>query len=90
MVGPCGRVAFERSQSGGLYRTHGLSLVSFGYWRRKLANEETAWAPAVLPIRVASAAPPGLELSLPGGIVLRVSAADPVWLATLLRAVSVC
>jgi transposase len=39
----------------GYCRTHGLSLASFGYWRRKLAGEAPPVPAALLPIYVAPA-----------------------------------
>jgi transposase-like protein len=71
-------------------RAHGLSLASFGYWRRKLAGHAQP-APALLPIRVAPAVQEAsVQVRLPGGIVLGVAAADPAWLANLLRLLTPC
>lgn len=83
-------------QSGGdtqaaYCRAHGLSLASFGYWRRKLAGQAQPVSAAVLPIRVAPAVrEPSAEICLPNGIMLRVAAADPAWLADLLRLLAPC
>lgn len=72
-------------------RAHGLSLASFGYWRRKLAGHAQPASPAMLPIRVAPAVQrASVEVRLPGGIVLGVAAADPAWLARLLRSLGAC
>lgn len=72
-------------------RGHGVSLASFGYWRRKLAGSVQPASPAVLPIRVAPAVQEArVEVRLPGGIVLDVTAADPAWLAGLLRLLGAC
>lgn len=72
-------------------RGHGLSLASFGYWRRKLTGSVQSASAAVLPIRVAPAVQEArVEVRLPGGIVLGVAAADPAWLAGLLRLLAPC
>ncbi len=72
-------------------RAHGLSLASFGYWRRKLAGQAQPVSPAMLPIRVAPAVQEAsVEVRLSGGIVLSVGGADPAWLAGLLRLLAPC
>lgn len=68
-------------------REHGVSLASFGYWRRKLAGP-TGSTPSVLPIRRApDPTVEMLEVRLPNGIVLRVPGVD---LAALLRSLAAC
>jgi hypothetical protein len=71
-------------------RAQRVSLASFGYWRRTLADEVAAASPAMLPIQLAAMHGPRVEVCLPGGIVLRVAASDPVWLARLLRSLGPC
>jgi hypothetical protein len=71
-------------------REYGVSLASFGYWRGKLADEVAAASPAILPIHLAAMHGPRVEVCLPDGIVLRVAASDPVWLARLLRSLGPC
>lgn len=66
-------------------REAGLSLSSFGYWQRKLS-----WAVGpggLMPIRV-SAAPEGLQVRFPNGIVVGMPA--PTDRAGLLRALGEC
>ncbi|MEA9791649.1 hypothetical protein [Xanthomonas campestris] len=46
--------------------------------------------PGVLPIQVAAVHEPRVEICLPGDIVLRVAATDPVWLAQLLGSLGPC
>ena len=83
-------------QSSGLSQTawcreHGVSLASFGYWRGKLAAEARSALPAVLPIRVGTPAhTAAIELRFPSGVTLSLSAADPTWLASVLRGVGAC
>ncbi len=89
MVGACAGLASQRHWPGGDCRQHGLSLASFGYWRGKLAGEAQPVSPAVPPIQVA-AHDPHVEVVLPCGIVLRVAAVDPRWLADLLRVLGAC
>lgn len=49
-------------------REHGGSLASFGYWRRKLAQDSVAALPATPPIRVAAATQaPITQVRLPSG-----------------------
>ncbi|KLD76051.1 IS66 family insertion sequence element accessory protein TnpB [Xanthomonas hyacinthi] len=72
-------------------RAHGVSLASFGYWRGKLIGPVQPASAVVLPIRVAPAVQEArVEIGLPGGIVLHVAAADPAWLAGLLRLLGAC
>lgn len=72
-------------------REHGVSLASFGYWRRKLAQDSAAALPATLPIRVTAARQaPTTQVRLPSGVIVSVPAADPAWLASLLRALGAC
>ena len=67
----------------------GVSVASLYQWKRRLAVATVSDAPRLLPVALASPAPP-LELLLPGGTILRVgTGADPDTLATLLRLLGV-
>jgi hypothetical protein len=86
-------------QSGGLSQRvycdgHGLSLSSFGYWRRKLSDEAVkpnGDQPGVMPIGVKPGAlVEGVTISLPNGIVLRVPGLGDAMLGGLLRALAAC
>jgi transposase-like protein len=87
------RLAAWRSSGqsqAGWCREHGVSLASLGYWRRRLADEAAPASPAMLPIQLAAMHEARVEVCLPDGIVLRVAASDPVWLARLLRSLGPC
>lgn len=79
-------------------RQHGLSLSSFGYWRRTLASKSqgaavSASMPALVPIVVADAPlTDGLiEFHLPNGLqVILPSGLDPARLVPTIRALWSC
>jgi hypothetical protein len=59
-----------------LCAAEGVSVPTFYSWRRLLTAEATrpAHPPALVPVRIATAAPAPIELVLPGGAVLRFAA----------------
>lgn len=79
-------------------RRHGLSLASFGYWRRQFRTDQEGTessrlaARALLPIHVAPAASsPGVEVCLSNGLRIRLAGmGDPASVAVLVRALSSC
>ena len=78
-------------------RDHGLSLSSFGYWRRKCGAKGAARRPArtaqaLVPVRVAAPpAPTSAEVCVPNGLRLRVPLdCDPRAVGALVRALLAC
>lgn len=74
-------------------REHGLSVSSFGYWRRRLHAAAGEGVGRVLPIVVAAspADAASLRVQLPGGVWLHLSdQADPVRVSALVRALRAC
>lgn len=80
-------------------RRQGLSLASFGYWRRQLrTHEPEADVPvtqALVPIQVApttaSLSSPGVEVCLSNGLRVRwPGVGDAASVAALVRALSSC
>lgn len=75
----------------GWCRAQGLSVASFGYWRRRLREE--AAPVGLLPIvrSVADARAAVVQLHLPGDLRVEVPGhADPVHVAALVRALRAC
>lgn len=71
-------------------RARGLSVKSFGYWRRKHV-QGVAPAQALVPILVDAAVPAVAELELPGGLRLRVPlSADAARVGALVRSLLAC
>lgn len=71
-------------------RARGLSVKSFGYWRRKQA-QGLAPSQALVPIVVDATVPPLAEVELPGGLRLRVPvSADAAQVAALVRSLLGC
>ncbi|WIX08407.1 IS66 family insertion sequence element accessory protein TnpA [Xanthomonas oryzae] len=74
-------------------REQGLSLASFGYWRRRLAEGAVALA-GVSPLCVQPVAAPDsaatVQLHLAGGMRVSLAQVDRAWLAGLLRALGAC
>ena len=74
-------------------RQYGLSLASFGYWRRRLADAAVDSRVGVLPIKVSApvTAEPQVQVRLPNGLVLSLPLpADAVGMQTLLRSLCTC
>jgi hypothetical protein len=73
------------------HREH-VSVPAFYYWKRRLGEDRQAPpadAPRLLPVRL-TAAPPPVELLLPGGAVLRLTpGCDLDFLRSLLAALGV-
>jgi transposase len=70
----------------------GVSVPTFYSWRRLLAAEATSPAqpPALVPVRIATAAPAPIELVFPGGGVLRFAAGtEAAWIADVVRQLGV-
>ena len=84
----------DRSLSQAAYcREHGLSVSSFGYWRRRLRAAAGDGAGRVLPIVLAASpvetAP--LRVQLPSGMSLYLHEhADPMRVSALVRALLAC
>jgi hypothetical protein len=71
-------------------RARGLSVKSFGYWRRKQVQAE-APSQALVPIMVDAAIPALAEMDLPGGLRLRVPvSADAARVGALVRSLLAC
>lgn len=79
-------------------REHGLSLSSFGYWRRKCgahgvaARRSATCGQALMPVRiVAPAVPTTAEVCVPNGLRLRVPLdSEPRAVGALVRALLAC
>jgi hypothetical protein len=73
-------------------RRHGLSLASFGYWRRRLAGDAVGPRAGVLPIQVeAPVTAQQVQVRLPNGLVLTLPLpADAAGLQALLRSLCAC
>ncbi|MGW8340350.1 hypothetical protein Xkhy_11975 [Xanthomonas axonopodis pv. khayae] len=75
-------------------REQGLSLASFGYWRRRRWPKAPWRPPGELPLRVQPVAAPDsaatVQLHLAGGMRLSLVQVDPAWLVGLLRALGAC
>lgn len=74
-------------------REHGLSLASFGYWRRRLAGDTVGPQTGVLPIRVAAPVTAGsqVQVRLPNGLVLGLPLpAEAAGLQALVRSLCAC
>lgn len=57
----------------------GLEPVTFYSWRKRLGSEEEqSRGVSFTPIRVSEPTPAGMELLLPGGLILRFSGLAPV------------
>lgn len=71
---------------------HGLSLASFGYWRRRLARPAESPPTGLLPIRVASpSSSAAVEVRLPNGLVLVLpGVSSSAGLSALVQALAAC
>lgn len=74
-------------------RQHGLSIASFGYWRRTLEARSATTSAAVLPIVIGevSSEVDAIEVYLPNGLQARVPTgmAPSSWMP-LIRALRTC
>ena len=84
--------AWQRSgmSQAAFCRSRGVSVKSFGYWRRKHA-QAAGPSRALVPIMVDDGVPLLAELDLPGGLRLRVPlSADAARIGALVRSLLAC
>lgn len=73
-------------------REHGLSLASFGYWRRKLRADTVVPAKGMIPIVAPSAgANVALEIALSNRLTIRVPlSAEPTRVVAWIQVLGAC